>query len=148
MSANLRSRLLPIRGQEWMSTAGKSVDQRKSGSLLHFCYRYLLSGESRVNRPDHYPSRPHCGCRSGEQVPGGKANVRTPDVHAADCTGDGASSWTDRVFTRQPVHRAICRRRRTDIGVGDCATFGVPPLTSKRTIRNRDEEGWSGVGGT
>jgi len=34
----------------------------------------------------------------------------------------------------------MCRR--------DCETFRIPPLMSKRTIRTRDEGGWSGVGGT
>ena len=42
-----------------------------------------------------------------------------------------------------PNETSIIHRQRTD-----CETFRMHPFMSKRTIRVRDDGGWSGVGGT
>ena len=45
------------------------------------------------------------------------------------------------------VVSTISRRSAVDPTNGDCETFRVRPSTSSRTMRIREEGGWSGVGG-
>jgi len=58
------------------------------------------------------------------------------------------------IYRRRSGRNALALKQQVVIALvdsrtlADCETVRTPPLMSQRTIRTRDEGGWSGVGGT